>query len=317
MSRRVLVTGADGYIGRAVCARMKERLQAGELESLTLLDLQFENEREASADERVLRISGDLGDATVLAQATSPAPNVVFHLAGISSRQAEDDFPLGLQVNVIDTIALFERLRLLGQRPIVVCSSSIGVYGTPLPEAIDDRTPRAPTLSYGAEKLMIEIMLADYSRRGWLDGRAVRLPTVVARPTQANGALSSFASDLIRELAQGRRYTCPIGPRGSMWLLSLPACIAGLLRAADLTGDRLPASRAWNLPVLRASAQEIVDALCRRFGAAVADRIQYLPVPSIQTQLAHWPPLSTEIADRLGFRHDGDLDTLIENALRH
>jgi len=314
---RVLVTGADGYIGRAVSARLEERLQAGELESLTLLDLGFQNEGAVFADERVLRISGDMGDAAVLARATSPAPSVVFHLAGIISRQAEDDFALGLQVNVIGTIALFERLRLLGRRPVVVCSSSIGVYGTPLPEAIDDRTPPAPTLSYGAEKLMMEILLAEYSRRGWLDGRTVRLPTVVARPTSANGALSSFASDLIRDLPQGRHYTCPIGPEGSMWLLSLPACVASLLRAADVAADRLPAGRAWNLPALRAGAGEIVEALRRRFGAAVADRVRYQPVPGMRAQLAQWPPLSTGIADGLGFRHDGDLDTLIDNALGH
>lgn len=308
----VLVTGADGYIGRGLAARLQAQLEADQIESLTLLDLRFEA---AASSARVRRIEGDLGDAAVLAQATAPAPDLVFHLAGITSRQAEEDFALGLRVNVLATIALFERLRTQGQCPVVVCASSIGVYGTPLPDAIDDQTPPAPTLSYGAQKRMLEILLADYSRRGWLDGRAVRLPSVVARPAAADGALSAFASDLIREPAQGRRYTCPIGPEGTLWLLSLPACVDGLLLAADVAAHRLPAGRAWNLPALRASAQDVVAALCRRFGPGAADVVDYRPQPNLQAQFAQWPTLSSGTADALGFRHDGDLDALIDKAL--
>src|SRR6185369_9831884 len=202
---RVLVTGANGYVGRALAARLKERLQAQEIDSLTLLDLGFDN---TPTEAGIRCISGDLGDPACLAQATEPAPTVVFHLAGIMSRQAEEDFALGMLVNVSCTIGLFERLRSLGHQPVVVYSSSIGIYGAPLPHAIDDYTPIAPALSYGAQKRMIEILLADYSRRGWIDGRAVRLPGVVARPAAPNGALSAFASDLIREPAEGRRYAC-------------------------------------------------------------------------------------------------------------
>jgi D-erythronate 2-dehydrogenase len=313
---RVLVTGANGYIGRALSARLKARLHAQEIESLTLLDLGFDQESTASSDARIRCITGDVRDAALLAQATEPAPTMVFHLAGITSRQAEADFALGLQVNVIGTIALFERLRVQSQRPVVVCASSIGVYGTPLPGAIDDDTPIAPTLSYGAQKRAMEILLADYSRRGWIDGRAVRLPGVVARPAAPNGALSAFASDLIREPAEGRKYTCPVGPEGSMWLVSLPACVDNLLHAATVPADRLPAGRAWNLPALRATAAEVVQALCRRFGPALADRVEYHPVPALQAQFAQWPPLTTRIGDFLGFRHDGNLDTLIELALK-
>jgi len=191
----------------------------------------------------------------------------------------------------------------------------IGVYGTPLPAAVDDQTPPAPTLSYGAQKRMMEILLADYSRRGWLDGRTVRLPSVVTRPALVNGALSSFASDLIRELAEGRTYTCPIGPDGQLWLLSLQACVQHLQQAAAAPANVLPAGRVWNLPALRASAAEVVAALCRRYGPDLAQQISYVPQATMQAQFAQWPPLRTDIAQRLGMAHDGDLDTLISRAL--
>jgi len=311
--KHVLVTGADGYIGRGLCARLQRQLAAREIDSLTLLDVHFDDG--TGTQDVVRRIEGDLADAAVLARATDPAPDLVFHLAGITSRQAEEDFELGLRVNVLASIALLERLRALGHAPVLVYASSIGVYGTPLPETIDDDTQPAPTLSYGAQKRAMEIMLADYTRRGWLDARALRLPSVVARPAAADGALSAFASDLIREPVQGRRYACPIGPDGTLWLLSLPACVESLLHAARVAPDRLPQGRAWNLPSLRASAKEIVAALQRRFGAAVAERVEYKPVPELQAQFAQWPPLAAMLAQDLDFRHDGDLDTLVERAL--
>jgi D-erythronate 2-dehydrogenase len=312
----VLVTGANGYIGRSLSDRLKGRLQAGQIESLTLVDMRCDEKGGAPAGNGLRYVGGDLGEAAVLARATEVAPDVVFHLAGITSRQSEDDFQLGLQVNVLNTIALFERLRTQGRRPVVVFASSIAVYGPPLPAFIDDQTPPAPVLSYGTQKRAVEILLADYCRRGWLDGRSVRLPSVVARPAVADGALSAFASDLVRELALGRRYTCPIVPDGTLWLISLPACVDNLLHAADVAADRLPAARAWNLPALRASAAEMVACLCGFFGPGLARRIDYRPVPSLQPQFAQWPLLRTPTADALGFKPDPDLDTLIEHALR-
>ncbi|MBC5784642.1 NAD-dependent epimerase/dehydratase family protein [Ramlibacter sp. USB13] len=311
--KNVLVTGADGYIGRAVAHALAQRLAAGDIASLTLTDLAL---RDAPQAEGVRCIEGDLGDERVLHAATTPAPDTVFHFAGITSRLAEEQFALGLRVNVGHGIALFERLRTAASCPVLVFASSIGVFGTPLPAAIDDATAPAPTLSYGAEKRMIEILLADYARRGWIDARSVRLPSVVARPAQAQVALSSFASDLIREPAEGRPYASPVGPDAQIWLLSLPACVEHLLRAATVDAASLPPARAWTLPALRASVGEIVDALGRRFGADVAGLVRYAPQPAMQAQFAQWPPLRTGIAERLGMRHDGDLDTLIQRALQ-
>lgn len=309
----VLVTGAGGYIGHALAARLKAALQAGQIASLTLVDLRFAADAVDSAGLR--HISGDLGNPSVLAEATTPAPDTVFHLAGITSRAAQDDFALGLRVNVGNTMALFERLRLQGKLPVVVCASTIAVYGVPLPSAVDDHTPLCPTMSYGAQKQMVEILLADYSQRGWLDGRAVRLSGIVARPSAPNAALSAFASDLIREPAEGRHFVCPVARDATLWLLSLPACIECLLQTASIGPKHLPANRAWNLPALRATAHELAQAVGRHLGRDISGLIQYQPQPELAAQFATWPPLSTDIANQQGMRHDGNLDTLVARAL--
>jgi nucleoside-diphosphate-sugar epimerase len=312
---RVLITGAAGYLGRALARRLIELNDAGQrrFDTLTLLDRQLGTPPGQSPQLRC--VEGDLREPRVLDEALSGRPDTVFHLAGITSRQAEADVALGLGVNVLASIALLERLREQGTRPVLVFSSSIGVFGTPLPTHIDDLTVPQPTLSYGAQKRMIEILLADYSRRGAVHGMALRLPGVVARPAQPGGALSAFASDLLRELAEGRRFVCPVSADAPMWFMSLPVCVHNLLHAAALAPTLAPADRSLTLPALRASVSQIVDALARRHGDALRRRIEFRPDPALQAQFAAWPPLSTAAADRLGFCDDGDLDRLLSAAL--
>lgn len=312
--KHVLITGANGYIGQALANAMAKRLAAHEIQSLTLTDLALEDQACHHA-EGLRCISGDLSDKAVLEAVLTPAPDTVFHLASITSRLAEEHFALGLGVNVTATVSLLEQLRQQGQCPVLVFASSIGVFGTPLPEQVDDDTPAAPTLSYGTHKRMVELLLADYSRHGFLDARSVRLPTVVARPLAAETALSSFASSLIHALAAGSAYDCPIGPQGWIWLLSLPACIDHLILAAELEAARLPAGRVWNLPAQRLQVADLVQASRTRYGSLADAKLSFQSNPQFEKQFAQWPPLTTSIASQLGMHHDGDVATLIEQAL--
>lgn len=316
MTQHILVTGAGGFVGAALAARLQQDHTSGlrRFESLTLLDQRLP--RQQAEDPTVLRIEGDIADPAVLDRALKHPPTEVYHLAGITSRAAEAEVALGLAVNVQASIALLERLRQQGHAPRLVFTSSIGVYGTPLPARIDDDTPTWPALSYGTQKKMVEALVDDYSRRGFVRGLSVRLPGIVTRPGAPGAALSAFASDLLRELAEGRPFVCPVAADATLWWMSLPTCVDNLLRAAAVAHEAaLPAGRALNLPSLRASVAEMVDTLARRQGPAVRDRIRYQPDPVLQPQFANWPPLATPWADRLGLRHDGDLDTLLARAL--
>lgn len=313
--QKILVTGAGGYIGAALVRRLVEHASALQLEQITALDIDLDSAQ--LAEHSLLRkINGSLGDSAIRALALANRPSLVFHLAGITSGQAQRQFDASLAVNVMATMALFEDLRQLGHAPRLVQTSSIGVFGLPLPERIDDQTLPAPTLTYGAHKLMMETLLADYSRRGWLDGRSVRLPSVVARPAGPNGASSSFASDLIRELCAGHAYDCPIDAQGTIWLLSLTACIDALLHAARIDAAQLPGARAWTLPALRASVAQVVNAISERYGAETVAHIRYCPDPALLEQFARWPQLETPLAAALGFVADDSLNQLLERTQR-
>lgn len=315
---RILVTGAGGFVGQALVRRLCEPDADRPLESLTVMDLALDAAK-LPAHPALRVVQGSIADPAVRAQALEGRPQQVFHLAAITSGQAEREFDLGLQVNLQATLALFEALRAqalaTGETPRLVQTSSIGIYGLPLPAHIDDATPLVPTLSYGAQKLALEVMLADYSRRGWIDGRSPRLPSIVTRPAGPNGARSSFASDLIRELAQGLHHDCPVDAEGTLWLLSLPACVDALLHAMRVDTHKLPATRAWTLPSLRATVAEVVAGLMRSHGTQVANRIHYAPDPTLIPQFARWPTHDAATARALGFVPDPSLDVLLQRAL--
>jgi nucleoside-diphosphate-sugar epimerase len=175
-----------------------------------------------------------------------------------------------------------------------------------------ESTAAQPTISYGTHKLIGELVLADWTRRGKLDGRALRLPGIVARPELSPGHGSAFMSQIFRAAQQGRAYTCPVSPSATAWWMSRRCCIDNLLHAACLSSDSLHASRVWTPPVLHLSVKEIVDALVRRFGSF---EIDHAPVDRIERLFGRQPPLTDHRALKAGFRHDGTVDELVANAL--
>lgn len=310
---KVLVTGANGFIGKALVHRLLSTgLIAGKhITHLTLLDIRFDNAPHAAG---VTHIEGSVSDPDLLRRALADSPDYIFHLACIAGGAAEANYELGLEVNLKGTLNLLEVLRLREFSPIVVYTSSIGVYGS-LPEIVTDDTPAAPTWTYGSHKLIGEIMMADYARRGWVDSRTVRLPGIVVRPPANVGALSAFMSDIIRELAAGRPYICPVSPGATAWWMSVECCVDNLLRAASIPPDTLSSRRCWMLPALRFSIGELVDSLVMTYGPKVNGLITYSPKPDIEQRFGKLPILHVPQSEAMGFKHDGSIAELVTRSL--
>ena len=312
---RILITGADGFIGRALVQRLlaSDVLPGlGDAErELILLDHRF-----AVLDDhpRVRAILGDIADPDRLAEAIDTGVDRVFHLASVPGGAAESDFELGMRANLHATLAILEVLRRQPRPARVVFASTIGVYGVPMPERIDESTIPAPTLSYGAQKLMGEILVTDYSRHGFIDGRSLRLPGIVARP-DGSGMLSAFLSEIIRALSFGGRFTCPVSEQGMSWWMSRACVVDNLLHAAALEPQALRGQRVFLLPVLHASFGEVVAAIARSHGRDVLSRVTYQPNAALQAQFASYPPLECPRSVAAGFKHDGSLDALVRRAL--
>jgi D-erythronate 2-dehydrogenase len=187
--------------------------------------------------------------------------------------------------------------------------------GSPLPALVDDATPLRPKLTYGAQKLIGEVLLEDFSRRGWVDSRSLRLPGIVARPPQRTGQLSAFLSDIIRELAAGRPFDCPIPAGSTTWLMSIHRVVDNLLHAAALPAAACRETRVWTLPALHTSMERLVAAIADVHGSDVLKRVTYGVNPALEANFGRYPPLETPSAESAGFAHDGNLAELVRRAL--
>jgi nucleoside-diphosphate-sugar epimerase len=310
---KVLVVGGAGFIGQALVARLRggATIDGRAVSRITVLDQRLPKRLD---DARMRYIETDISEPAALEQGIQGGVDCVFHLASIPGGAAERDFELGMKVNLHSTLALLEVLRFGAGQPKLVFASSIGVYGVPLPDVIDEHTIALPTLSYGTQKLIGEYLVADYGRRGLVDGRSVRIPGIVARPP-SKGMLSLFLSDLIRELSAGRPFVCPVGPEGMSWFMSRPCIVDNLLHAARLGIAPLARRRTWLLPVLHLSIEAVVAAIARRYGNEVMGRVSYAPDPALQAQFASYPPLLCPMSEAAGFRNDGSADELVMRAL--
>jgi len=310
---RVVVVGGEGFIGQALVARLR---RGGTIAGVPASLITVLDQRIAAPviDPRLRYVEGDISDPAVLARTIEGGVDCVFHLASVPGGAAEQNFELGLRVNLHATLGLLEVLRQSRAAPKLVFASSIGIYGVPLPEVVDEDTIPLPTLSYGAQKLIGEYLVADYGRRGFVDGRSVRIPGIVARPPSV-GMLSLFLSDLIRELSGGRSFVCPVAPEGMSWFMSRPCIVDNLLHAAALTAAQVAAQRTWLLPVQHVSIADIVAAIARMHGPQVLGRVSYAPNAALQAQFANYPPLRCPRSEAAGFRHDGTIEQLITRAL--
>jgi nucleoside-diphosphate-sugar epimerase len=306
---RIVITGGCGFLGRRVALNLLERPDVDEL-------VLFDNAAPAlplSEDRRLRVVTGDIADRDVVRRVICAGMHSVFHLAAVVSGQAEADTDLGYRVNLDGTRAVLDACWALGTCPRVVFASSLAVYGGALPPAVGDETPLTPQTSYGTQKAIGELLVNDYSRKGFIDGRALRLPTVVVRPGRPNRAASTFASSIIREPLAGREAVCPVSPDTVMALASPRRIVAGLIHAHDLPADAFGASRSLQLPGFSVAVGDMAAAVRRAGGEAAYARIRWEPDPQIQQIISSWPPaLHAVRAEALGFARDHSIDEVVQ-----
>ena len=262
------------------------------------------------------RVTGDISDPTLLKSVVDLQTGAVFHLAAIVSGMAEADFDLGMRINVDATRTLLELCRAAGNRPRLVFTSSVAVFGGALPDLLNDTTALNPQTSYGIEKAIGEFLIADYTRKGFIDGRSLRLPTITVRPGRPNAAASSFASGIIREPLNGEDAICPVGPDARIWVASPRTAIAGLLKANGLPSDALGNRRWVNVPGISVTAGEMASSLERVAGPDVAKRIRWERDPRIEPMVLGWPAaIDNTRALALGFQVDEGFDAIVRRYL--
>ena len=315
---QVVITGGAGMLGQKLA---KEILKRGKLvgpggtaqtvDRLVLLDVA--ESPGFSRDARVTFIAGEVSDPGLMRKLISADTCSVFHFAAIVSAGAEADFDLGYRVNLDGTRVVLEACRALKMPPRVVFASSVAVFGGDLPDVITDEQKLTPQTSYGAHKAMGELLVADYTRKGFVDGRSLRLPTIVVRPGKPNMAASTFASSIIREPLQGQEAVCPVRPDNWMPLLSPRKTVEAFIRAHDLPSSAWGWNRSLTLPSFDATVAEMTEGLKRVAGAEAYKRIVWRPDPLIQKIVDGWPKrLAGTRARAMGFDADASMDAIIQ-----
>jgi nucleoside-diphosphate-sugar epimerase len=319
---KVVITGGAGFLGRRLASALLVRgaLRGADgrdqpVEQITLVDVV---PPPRMPDARVDAVVGDIADPGLLGRVLTPDTTSVFHLAAVVSGMAEADFDRGMRVNIDATRRVLDACRadsggaLRPDRPIVVFASSIAVYGGNLPGVAPEDAAVAPRSSYGMQKAVGELLMNDYTRKGFIDGRVLRLPTISVRPGRPNAAASSFASAIIREPLNGEEAICPVSPDTPLWLASPATAVVCLIGAHDLSADALGPNRVVNAPGISVTPREMVDTLARVAGPEAARRVRWEPDPRISRIVATWPgALETTRARALGLPGDEGFETII------
>jgi len=310
---RVLITGAAGFLGRKLAAvLLSDGLSGTAVHELILWD-QLPIAAPEISDVIIRSVSGDLLDEECQEAAMGDGIDAVFHLAAVVSAQAEADFDLGLRVNIDGTRALLGACRKLGTCPRFVTTSSVAAFGGELPDLVPDTQAPTPRSTYGMTKVVGELMVSDYARKGFVDGRVIRVPTVSVRPGKPNQAASSFASSIIREPLNGEAAVCPVAPDTPIWLTSPRRAVTALVKAAEIDAAALGDDRVITLPGLRTTPEEMTEALARIGGAAAAARVEWTRNEDIEAIVASWPgAFAATRAKALGFGADESMDEIIQ-----
>jgi D-erythronate 2-dehydrogenase len=308
---RVLITGGGGFIGSRVAAALRARDPAAKI---TLLDMAFPG----GLEKRFTCVAGDVASPAVIEGALGADTDSVFHLAAVVSGGAEADFDLGYHVNMDGTRALLEACRKLPRPPRFVYASSVAAFGGVLPDVLDDSTTPAPQTSYGTQKVIGEYLVADFTRKAMVDGRSLRLPTIVVRPGKPNLAASSFASAIIREPLAGVVCECPVPDTTGVWILSPRRVVEAFLHAHDIPSSAWPTTRVVNLPGITLTVREMVDAMGRVAGKDAVARVQFRPDARIQGIVKTWPvKFRTGRSLAMGFMADADFESIVRDHLEN
>jgi len=319
---KVVVTGGAGFLGqrliRLLCERGRLTDAAGRERTIERIVAVDQGPcADPFLDGRVVYAVGDIADAAFIGDVLATDTESVFHLAAVVSGAAERDFDLGMRVNVDGTRWLLEGCRRQVQVPKVVFTSSVAVFGQPLPAVVTDATTPTPQASYGVQKLIGELLVGDCSRKGFIDGHSVRLPTIVVRPGKPNAAASSFASGIIREPLAGEEAICPVEPSTGVWMSSPATAVAAMVHAHELPSAAWGTLRALNLPGLTATVAEMVAALRSVAGDAVADRVRFRIDEPIAAIVRSWPSrFDTARARSLGFSQDADFGSILRGYMQ-
>ena len=311
----IFITGAAGMIGRKLTARLVAdgALSNRPIDRLTLLDVAAPAKPEKFSGV-VETVAGDIADPVALRKLVATRPDVIFHLAAVVSAEAELDFDKGMRINLDGSRALLDAVRAAGDgyRPQLVFTSSIAVFGAPFPDAIADDFHLTPLTSYGTQKAAVELLLADHTRRGFLSGVGIRLPSIVVRPGKPNKAASGFFSSIIREPLAGQEAVLPVEDSVLHWHASPRSAVGFLIHAAGLDAGKLGPRVNLTMPGVCCTVAEQIAALRRIAGDKVAARIRREPDPLIVRIVAGWPSrFDARRARELGFRGDASFDDII------
>jgi len=310
----ILILGGAGFVGQKLAKRLLAcgTLRGQTIERLILADLDMSASE--ITDPRVETIRCNIADRAQIDAVVGDDIDVVFLLAAVVSAQAETEFDLGMRVNLFGTLNVLERCRALSSTPIVVFSSSLGAFGGDMPQPVTEWTFLNPQSSYGTQKAMGELLLNDYARRGFIDGRGFRLPTISIRPGKPNKAASSFLSSIFREPLQGQRAVCPVTPDSMHYFLSPHMCVENLILGAELDAAQLGQNRCMTMPALTISIRDAIAAMTSVAGPEPESLIDWVPDLDIQQMAASWPSaFDTHKAEQLGLKRDDSFADIVRS----